>query len=115
MFLDSYVALTGVAQNLGDEIFGGLAALYPDIEQVRQIALRTLILQPDGGNSDPIYVGGDANVGAAKYAFRLEGAVTTIPPAPFILGEHETGPMKPKDFWVLGTAGEILHVGIVPF
>ena len=84
-------------------------------------ALRVISLQPEGGNADPIFVGGGrkaaagASLSSTDYGFRLEAATATIPPAPFILGEFETGPIRLSEFYVLGTADEILHIAVLGY
>lgn len=69
-------------------------------------------LQPDGGNSNVIYVGGNNHgigVASTSYGFRLEAPVSTVPPAPFIV-EVSQGCIDLSEFWVKGTNGEKLHI-----
>lgn len=67
-----------------------------------------IALQPDGANANPIYLGGpDSAVTSSDYGFRLEAAVTGIPPAPYIL---EAITVNLAQLKVLGTVGEKLHI-----
>lgn len=77
------------------------------------IPLRTVSLQPAGGNANPIFVGAAVDVSTTDFGIRLEPGATGVPPAPFILGEHESGPLRLSDFYVIGTAAQALHILIV--
>ncbi len=84
------------------------------------IPLRTISLQPRGSNDNPIYVGGGnadpVVITATNYGVRLEKGATGVPPAPFILGEHDVGgPLRLSNFYVLGTATQHLHILTVPY
>lgn len=71
-----------------------------------------LTLQPGGGNANPIYLGDDASISSTDYGFRLEAATGGIPPAPFVF-DPPVGNVKLSDLYVLGTAGETLHLFLV--
>lgn len=72
-------------------------------------------LQPDGGNTNVIYVGGtNVDVAAANYGFRLEAPIATIPSAPWNVGEMAYGKLFLNDMAVKGTNGEKLHLFVVP-
>lgn len=72
--------------------------------------IRTISLQPNGGNTGPVYVGSTSSVSNSDYGVRLEAAVSTIPPAPFVLGEFPTGWAGLAEVYVKGTNGEKLHL-----
>ena len=104
MFRQYNLTLDGTAQSLAD-------AIVPAPLTVEE-NLRDIILQPDDGASNPFFFG-DENVTLAVYAFRLEGGAT--PPLPFSVGHFSTGPLKLGDLWVIGTADEILNIGVIPY
>lgn len=97
------LTLTGVAQNIRTAL---------QLDDDSDPKARAVIFHPDSSNSNPIYVGG-IGVGTTDWAFRLPAFSATLPP--FILGEFDQGPLQLKDFWVIGTSGEKLHIGIVPW
>jgi len=75
-------------------------------------SIRTLILQPDTANTHVCYVGGAA-VSSAAHAFRMEAPTATIPPAPFVLDGYDIGLLRPSEIFIIGTAAEIVHIGII--
>jgi len=79
------------------------------------LGCRAVQLQPQGDNANPVYVGARSDVSATDYGFRLEAGTAGVPPAPWLLGEHDSGPLKLSDFWVIGTDAEVLHILIEPF
>lgn len=106
-FQHATLTLDGTAQPLldafGDTTVGG-ADDFP---------AQVLTLQPDGGNTHVVYYGG-AGVTTADYAFRQEAPTATIPPAPIIISLAD-GRLKPSQMYVIGTAGEKVHIGIKIF
>jgi hypothetical protein len=76
--------------------------------------LRHISLQPGAAGTNPIYVG-DANVSASNYAVRLAAPSGSVPPAPYIIEGYESGPIRLSDFYVIGTATEVLHIGVVEY
>ena len=99
------VTLTGAAQRLSDSlspVSGGVGQGSYDF------AFQDLEFQPDGANGNPIYFGATNGVTSTDYGFRLEKATTGVPPAPFPLTLR--GSAKLSDMWVVGTAGEKLHI-----
>lgn len=89
----------------------GAVQALSSITDALQLPIRTISLQPGGANAAPIYVG-DAitSPSASVYGVRLEAAVATIPPAPFVLGEYAPGWCTLADFRVIGANTEKLHV-----
>lgn len=93
------LTLTGSAQSLST------------LSDALNASIRTISLQPGGGNAAPIYVGDAVNTpSAASHGVRLEAAAATIPPAPFVLGEFAPGWCKLSDFQVIGANTEKLHI-----
>jgi len=99
------LTLTGVAQRLSS-VLANTTIGNPEDSPVYSLSI-----QPGAANANAAYVG-DADVSAVSYAVRLEPAVAGTPPAPFMI--ESRGGVKPSDLWVIGTADEILHIGIVP-
>lgn len=91
------LTLDGNAQCL-DTVSGALGA-----------SIRTISLQPDGANGNPVYVG-SAGVTSSVFGVRLEAGATGVPPAPFVLGEFPTGWLKLSDLYVIGTDTQVLHL-----
>jgi hypothetical protein len=100
--------LDGTVQRLSDVL------AFPDLSSRENVALRLLSLQPGPSNLNEIFVG-DVNVTTALWTWRLPVPTASVPPAPLILGGFEIGPATLADFYVLGTYGETLHIGIIPF
>lgn len=101
------LTLSGSAQRL--------SSLVAAVDSQFDDQLGVCWLQPDGGNGNPIYVGGSDAITSSSYGFRLEAAASTIPPAPFSFGELEPGRnLKLSELYVLGTSDEKLHVAVIP-
>ena len=104
------LTLSGAAERLSDVLTD------PSVSGRDDVPLRTISLQPRGANANPIYVGATSVVSATDYGIRLEPGATGVPPAPFILGEHDVGgPLKLSNFYVIGTAAQHLHILTVPY
>lgn len=103
------LTLSGVAQPLSDALPAVTGTLRPG---AYDYPCTFLSLQPDGGNGAVIYLGADNTVSAANHGVRLEAGTAGAPPAPFIL-EIPSGNVKVGDLWVLGTAGEELHLFLI--
>lgn len=86
----------------------------PTVISDENVALRVISLQAGPSNANPVFIG-DVNVTAALWAWRLPAASGGDSPAPLILGEFESGPIKLSNFYARGTNGETLHIGIIPF
>lgn len=71
--------------------------------------IRTISLQPAGGNANAVFVG-SSGVTSSDFGVRLEPGNASIPPAPFILGEFAAGWARLSDFWVIGTNTQKLHL-----
>lgn len=104
------LTLDGTVQRLSDVL------AVSEISGIDDVPLRTISLQPRGTNDNPTFVGAADPVTATDYGVRLEAGDTGVPPAPFILGEHDMGgPLRLSNFYVLGTDTEHLHILTVPF
>ncbi len=104
------LTLDGTVQRLS-EILPDQETSGPD-----DVPLRTVSLQPRGTNAAAVYVGATDTVSATNYGVRLEAGDTGVPPAPFLLGEHDVGgPLRLSNFYVLGTDTEHLHILTVPY
>jgi hypothetical protein len=103
------LTLSGAAERLSDLLAD------PAVGGRDDVPLRTISLQPRGANANPIYVGATSVVSATDYGVRLEPGATGVPPAPWILGEHEVGPLRLSNFYVIGTAAQHLHILTVPY
>lgn len=93
-----------------------LIAVFSNVNQ-EDVPCRTILLQPRGTNGSPIYIGAanQVPISATSHIFRLEPGTAGVPQPPFLLGEHERGPLRLSDFFVFGAAGEFLHIGLEPF
>ena len=98
MVQHAVLTLSGAAQLLS-------AALTPGS------LVKQLILHANGANTAPIYVGGpDGTLSSSVYGFRIEAAVTGVPPAPTII---ESVNLNLSQVRVLGTLNEKLHILII--
>lgn len=97
------LTLNGSAQRLSSVLPDALA----DGRHDRPV--RTISLQPHGGNGNEVYVGAAA-VSSSNFGVRLEAGATGVPPAPFVLGEYAPGWCKLSDFYVIGTDTQKLQL-----
>jgi len=105
------LTLTGVAQRLSD----AYAVPGPDTSVAfvaADIPLRMVTFQALTAVAAPIYVGDSALVSATVHGFRVDPTDTQ---QPFPLGPFDCGPIKLSDFWVLGTANDVLMIGAIPY
>jgi hypothetical protein len=72
------------------------------------VPLQTLTLQADGGNSNPLFVGGPG-VTTSDWGIRIPTPAASVPAAPqeFSLMVR---PVKLSEIYIVGTAGEKVHV-----
>lgn len=89
--------------------FDGNAQALSTVADAKTLGIRSISLQPAGGNGNPCYLGA-AGVSSTDYGVRLEAGATGVPPAPFVLGEFPTGWLKLEELYVIGTSTEKLHV-----
>lgn len=74
-------------------------------------SVAALSVQPNSSNANPVLLGSSA-VAAGAYAVRLSSALAGEPPAPWIKEQAAGGVVRLGDYWVLGTNGEKVHIGI---
>lgn len=105
------LTLSGVPQRLSDVYQDGLGV----VNAAHDVPYRQLLLQ-SGDATHIIYIGTDNLVSASHYAVHLDAVTAnTIVHPPLPLGPFESGPLKLSDFWVVGTANDVLAISGVPF
>ena len=77
-------------------------------------AVRWMSMQPDGANTNPIFLGG-AGVTTSDYGTRLPAGTAGIPPAPHIIAEFRDGMLRPEALYVIGTLNEKLHLHVISY
>ena len=96
------VTLTAAAQAVATAL--GLTA-------AQDLPFRTLMVQADKANANDAFIGGAA-VTTSDYGIRLDPGDT----APAIaIGAYDSGPLKLSKVFVIGTAGEKIHLLGIPF
>jgi hypothetical protein len=95
------LTLDGSAQQLTDAITGNESG-----DSWNGDPLCEIDLQADDGNSNPIFVGGDAGVTAASHGVRIPAPASGVPSPPYRL----PGKRNPSSVWVIGTSAEKLNV-----
>lgn len=110
-FLGFTLTLTGSIQRLSDVYGDGTGV----VNVANDLPYRTLTFQALKANTNDVYVGGRnqaTTLSSTKHAIRLDPTDTQ---AVSIMGSYDMGPLKLSDFYVLGTNGEAICVGAVPF
>ena len=109
MAVRQYVlTLSGVQQRLNAVLAN------TEVGGIDDIAARTITFQGGESNANAVFIG-DSEVTAALWAWRIPAPVGGVPAAPLYHGEHESGPIKLSNFYVIGTADETLHIGVIPY
>ncbi len=108
------LTLTAAVQSLADA-YAAVSGVTADQPAAADLACQSIVLQPDGANANPIYVGGasDGTLSSTVHGFRLEKGNAGVPPLPLILVAPNGGPMRASDVKVLGTAAEKLHALLI--
>lgn len=90
---------------------GGVQNLATALSVADDPPLRTITLQADDQNANEIMVG-DVNLDSGNdiWGWWIPVPTATVPAAPLFLGEHDTTAIKLSDFYVEGTATQILHI-----
>lgn len=96
---DFVLTLDGTAQRL--------SSLYASADL--DVPVQVVMLQADGANANPIFVGGSGAVTTSAWGFRIEKATATVPPVPVIIAVERMA-IRLSDLWVIGTNTEKLHV-----
>ena len=107
------LTLSGVAQRLSDAY--GLGAPPTPVTEAfaaADIPLRQVTFQAIVAVAAVIYVGDSNLVSSTVHGFRLDPTDTQ---QPIMLGPFDSGPIKLSDFWVLGTANDVLVIGAIPY
>jgi hypothetical protein len=81
---------------------------------VKDIAIQGLILQPDDGATNPMFIGDESVNGTTLYMFRLNAPAGGVPPVPLIIPLPGFSLGLLGQLYVIGTAGEILRVTAIP-
>lgn len=89
--------------------FDGNAQRLSSVAGALNLGIRTISLQPNGANANPCYLGGPG-VTASDFGVRLEAGAAGVPPAPFVLGEFQTGWAQLAECYVIGTSTQKLHI-----
>lgn len=95
------LTLSGSAQQLASEL---------GMEGVR---IRSLSLQAGAANAAPVFVGGPG-VSASVYGVRIPTPVESVPAAPYMIEDADES-TEMKDWYVIGTDGQTLHVLIIAY
>ena len=111
MYVQALVTLTGSAQKLSTAT-GTFAPTGVSAAALGNLACREIHMQAESGNSHVVYVG-DATVSATLYAFVIPTPVSSVPAAPMIMGPYGAQSIKLDDFYIIGTAAEKVHLGLV--
>lgn len=80
----------------------------------KDVAIQGLILQPRGTNNAKLFIGGAA-VSTSAYMFAInpgDGSDNPPAPTPILMPTVSLGLLS--QLYVIGTAGEILHVTYIP-
>src|SRR5882672_10927949 len=102
--VDGTLVLTGAAQRL-IEAFTNPAPGSKD-----DIGMRMILLQGDGANANGGFIGGSNKVTSALYGWRIDKSAAGVPALGVQLGPNDAGCYRPSQVWVIGTAGEKLHI-----
>jgi hypothetical protein len=100
----------GVAITIGSP--AAAIALLP--AGMKDVQIQGLIIQPDDGATNPFFIGGSDVAVTTPYWFRINAPAGGVPPVPFVLEFPQTGLGQLSQLYVIGTAGEILRVTVIP-
>ena len=106
------LTLTGVPQRLSDVYGDGAGVINP----VNNIPCRQIILAADPASANPVYVGVDNQaVTSTAHAFSVSPVVgaTLGSVQSMTIGPFDENSVKLSNFFVLGTNGQRLMVGVV--
>lgn len=110
MFRGFQLLLSGVPQQLSDVYGDGTSVVV----SAHDLAYRMLVFEGHPSNNADIYIGDSSALTSSNAGIHLP-KIANVNPQRFPLGPFEAGPMKLSNFWVLGTAGDHLHIAGVPF
>lgn len=113
MIMDVTLTLTGAVQRLSDAL-ASVSGVSADALAAKDVTCQQIHLQGDGGNGNPIYLGGSAaTLSTSVYGARIEKATSTVPPAPWTIQAPAEGNLRCSDLYVLGTNTEKLHALLI--
>jgi hypothetical protein len=97
------LTMSGVAQQLST-VLAADSDDHPGLE---------VHLEGAFANVNPIYVGGDSSVSSSSYSSRIPGPAAAAPTEVVPDRIFQGVKLRLKDFWVIGTASEVLHIGVI--
>jgi hypothetical protein len=102
MVRDAAVTFSGSVQNLA-AVLGIVAGSVQD-------RVRSIQLQPAGGNAAAMYVGMRSTITSSDHAFSLPAGAAGVPPAPYISPPSPSGALLLSEWYVLGTNAQKVYV-----
>lgn len=107
------IPASGVARCSDAYGLNPLASNYATEFTKADIPQRQLTFQVRRNATNPMYIGDTSAVSANVHGFALDPTDTVLPVV--LGGGYDSGPMKLSDFYVAGTAGDVLVIGAIPF
>lgn len=81
----------------------------------KDIQITGLILQPDDGAGNPIFIGGPDVNGTTLYWWRINAPAGGVPPVPLVITHGGgTGLGQLGSIYAFGNASDILRVTVIP-
>jgi hypothetical protein len=96
------IEFTGAAQSLVSALFAS-----------GHTWLRDIALTAGPANANPFYIGHDANLTSANFGTRIPAPTAGEPVAPYIREGFAPGTVRLEEFFVLGTAGQKVHIDLI--
>lgn len=92
----------------------GSAQALSSVTNATTDSIRTLTIQPAAANGGAVYVGASGVTNAA-YGVYIPAPASSIPPAPFMLGETQSqhGHFKLSDVYVTGSNADVVKLLVV--
>lgn len=84
------------------------------LTEAENISCRVITFMALTGTNQ-MYVGGDSSVAANNAGFVIPAANATGYRTIVLSAGSDSGPIKPSDFYVIGTNTEIMGIGMIPF
>ena len=112
MYIQALITLTGSAQKLSTATgicdFVGVTSNGA----LGNLSCSEIHIQPEGANANVVYFG-DSHITTSLFAFRMPAGDTGDPPPPMVIGPYSRSPIKLDDMYVLGTAAQKVHLGLL--
>jgi hypothetical protein len=81
------------------------------IDQIAEkFSARMLSFQAHTANAGAVFIGGNSSVTSSSWGWFIPIPSTSVPAPPLLLDAE--GSVKLTDFWISGTAGDVLHLMI---